>query len=66
MSSWQCFYSWANPYLSSTLNQRVRISVRLHGLARDAQCSARSLYADDSAEGAYVSGGGSAQCRIVQ
>lgn len=66
ISSWQCFYSWAFPYWSSTLNQRVRIAVRLRGVAYASFCSARSLHASDSAAGAYVNSGGSAQCRIVQ
>lgn len=66
MSSWQCCYSWAYPYWSSTLNQRVRIAVRLRGSAYYALCSARSLSANDSAANTYVSYGGSAQCRIVQ
>lgn len=66
MSSWQCFYSWAFPYWSSTLNQRVRIAVRLRGIATSALCSARSLYAYYSAAATIVSDGGSAQCRIVQ
>ena len=66
MSSWQCFYSWANPYWSSTLNQRVRIAVRLRGKAYYVNCSARFLNASYSAEAVNVSDGGSAQCRIVQ
>lgn len=66
MSSWQCFYSWAFPYWSFTLNQRVRIAVRLRGHAATSKCSARSLYAYGSAAGTYVYYGGSAQCRIVQ
>ena len=66
MSSWQCFYSWAYPYWSSTLNQRVRIAVRLRGYAHSAICSARYLYASYSAAYTYVHYGGSAQCRIVQ
>ena len=66
MSSWQCFYSLANPYWSSTLNQRVRIAVRLRGYAYFAYCSARFLYAHASAAYTGVSAGGSAQCRIVQ
>ena len=66
LSSWQCFYSWAYPYWSSTLNQRVRIAVRLRGHAHDASCSARSLSANGSAAFTYVYHGGSAQCRIVQ
>ena len=66
MSSWQCFYSWAFSYWSSTLNQRVRISVRLRGFAHDAYCSARSLYAAFSAADTHVAFGGSAQCCIVQ
>lgn len=66
LSSWQCFYSWAFPYWSSTLNQRVRIAVRLRGAAISSLCSARSLHASHSAAFAYVSAGGSAQCRIVQ
>ena len=66
LSSWQCFYSWAYPYWSSTLNQRVRIAVRLRGHARHASCSARSLNASYSAAATYVTFGGSAQCRIVQ
>lgn len=65
MSSWQCFYSWVYPYWSSTLNQRVRIAVRLRGAAAVAGCSARSLYAFDSAAYTHVAYGGSAQCRIV-
>ena len=66
ISSWQCFYSWAYPYWSSTLNQRVRISVRLRGHAHFAFCSARSLRALNSAASTSVSYGVSAQCRIVQ
>lgn len=66
LSSWQCFYSWAFPYWSSTLNQRVRIAVRLRGYAHTASCSARFLYASGSAANTYVFYGGSAQCRIVQ
>ena len=66
LSSWQCFYSWAYPYWSSTLNQRVRIAVRLRGFAYYATCSARCLYAYYSAAYPNVTFGGSAQCRIVQ
>ena len=66
ISSWQCFYSWAFSYWSSTINQRVRIAVRLRGFADISKCSARSLYALSSASSTYVYYGGSAQCRIVQ
>ena len=66
LSSWQCCYSWAYPYWSSTLNQRVRIAVRLRGYANYAYCSARFLAAAYSAADTYVHFGGSAQCRIVQ
>lgn len=66
LSSWQCFYSWVYPYWSSTLNQRVRIAVRLRGSAAFALCSARSLFASNSAADTSVTIGGSAQCRIVQ
>ena len=66
MGSWQCFYSWAFPYWSSTINQRVRIAVRLRGTAGISICSARYLYANNSAAAATVHTGGSAQCRIVQ
>lgn len=66
MGSLQSFYSWAFPYWSSTLNQRVRIAVRLRGHAAFSVCSARSLYANSSAANTYVYAGGSAQCRIVQ
>ena len=66
ISSWQCFYSWAFPYWSSTLNQRVRIAVRLRGAASTAKCSARYLNASYSAAHTHVFNGGSAQCRIVQ
>lgn len=66
MGSWQCFYSWAFPYWSSTINHRVRIAVRLRGIAYASVCSARSLSASTSAASTYVSSGGSAQCRIVQ
>ena len=66
LSSWQCLYSWSYPYWSSTLNQRVRIAVRLRGHAADAICSARFLFASNSAASASVYYGGSAQCRIVQ
>lgn len=66
LSSWQCFYSWAFPYWRSTLNQRVRIAVRLRGDAYYAKWSARSLNASTSAAYTYVYHGGSAQCRIVQ
>lgn len=66
MSSWQCFYSWATPYWSVTLNQRVRIAVRLRGHARHAYCSARYLDANYWAAFTSVIYGGSAQCRIVQ
>ena len=66
ISSWQCFYSWTYPYWSSTLNQRVRIAVRLRGYASNSLCSARFLNANYSAANAGVIIGGSAQCRIVQ
>ena len=66
MGSWQCFYSWAFPYWSSTINHRVRIAVRLRGNAGNSKGSARSLYAYHSAADTHVSYGGSAQCRIVQ
>lgn len=66
IGSWQSFYSWAFSYWSSTINQRVRIALRLRGYANNASCSARSLYARNSAADAYVIYGGSAQCRIVQ
>lgn len=66
LSSWQCFYSWAFPYWSSTLNQRVRIAVRLRGSASASTCSARYLSAHNSAAYTCVDYGGSAQCRIVQ
>lgn len=66
LSSWQCFFSWAYPYWSSTLNQRVRIAVRLRGHASHALCSARFLSAHNSASSTHVHDGGSAQCRIVQ
>ena len=66
LSSWQCFYSWAFSYWSTTLNQRVRIAVRLRGYASNSKCSARALYAHNSASNTYVNAGGSAQCRIVQ
>lgn len=66
VSSWQCFYSWAFPYWSSTLNQRVRIAVRLRGYADISVCSARYLSANHSAANTFVFYGGSAQCRIVQ
>lgn len=66
MGSWQCFYSWAFPYWSSTLNQRVRIAVRLRGDAHASACTARSLYDYHSAADTHVRYGGSAQCRIVQ
>ena len=66
MSSWQCLFSWAFPYWGSSLNQRVRIAVRVRGYAAAASCSARSLYADNSAAIPDKPIGGSAQCRIVQ
>lgn len=66
MCSWQCCYSWTYPYWSSTLNQRVRIAVRLRGYAKDAKCSARCLDAYDSTAIVGVYDSGSAQCRIVQ
>lgn len=66
VGSWQCFYSSAFPYWSSTLNKRVRIAVRLRGNAYNARCSARSLNAAPSAAFTSVAYGGSAQCRIVQ
>lgn len=66
LSSWQCFFSWAFSYWSTTLNQRVRIAVRLRGYANDSRCSARSLDANGSASATHVANGGSAQCRIVQ
>lgn len=66
IGSWQSFYSWAFSYWSSVINQRVRIAVRLRGSAYTASCSARSLYARNSAADTYVIYGGSAQCRIVQ
>ena len=66
LSSWQCFYSWSFPYWSFTLNQRVRIAVRLRVSAHYEICSARSLNATYSAADTSVFHGGSAQCRIVQ
>lgn len=66
IGSWQSFYSWAFSYWSSVINQRVRIAVRLRGIAYNASCSARSLTASYSAAATYVNYGGSAQCRIVQ
>lgn len=66
MSSWQCLYTWSFPYWSSTLNQRVRIAVRLRGNAISAECSARFLNANSSAASTDVFYGGSAQCRILQ
>ena len=66
LSSWQCFYSWAFPFWGATLNQRVRIAVRLRGYANTSKCSARCLHAHFSAADTYVYLGGSAQCRIVQ
>lgn len=66
LSSWQCFYSWAFSYWSTTLNQRVRIAVRLRGYALNSICSARFLDAYYSALSTDVNNGGSAQCRIVQ
>lgn len=66
LSSWQCFYSWTFPYWSYTLNQRVRIAVRLRGYANSSACSARCLNAGNSAADAFVFHGVSAQCRIVQ
>lgn len=66
LSSWQCFYSWAFPFWSTTLNQRVRIAVRLRGYASISRCSARYLAANYSASDTHVLYGGSAQCRIVQ
>nr|DAJ92890.1 MAG TPA: hypothetical protein [Caudoviricetes sp.] len=66
ISSWQCFYSWAFSYWSSTINQRVRIAVRLRGHANASKCSARFLIAYNSASDTNVFNGGSAQCRIVQ
>lgn len=66
IGSWQSFYSWAFSYWSSTINQRVRIAVRLRGYASIASCSARFLFASYSAAGTSVYYGGSAQCRIVQ
>ena len=66
LSSWQCFYSWAFSYWSTTLNQRVRIAVRLRGAAYSSACSARFLYASRSASTTGVYFGVSAQCRIVQ
>lgn len=66
LSSWQCFYSWAFPNWSTTLNQRVRTAVRLRGIADSSKCSARFLHAYYSASLTAVTDGGSAQCRIVQ
>lgn len=66
ISSWQCFHSWVKPDWSSTLNQRIRIAVRLRGAAYFARCSARFLHAAYSAVYAYVNYCVSAQCRIVQ
>lgn len=66
MSSWQCFYSWAYPYWSSNLNQRVRIAVRLRSHAHFTLCSARSLTVSYLASIMNINSCGSAQCRIVQ
>ncbi len=66
IDSYQCCYGWTEPYWLDRYGQRVRIAVRLRGFAYYAKCSARSLYAHNSAAYTYVAFGGSAQCRIVQ
>lgn len=66
LSSWQCLYSWAYPYWSSTLNQRMRIAVRFRGYAAYGICAPRSLAAHIAVSTTTVYIGGSAQCRIVQ
>lgn len=66
IDSYQCCYGWTEPYWLDRYGQRVRIAVRLRGNAHAASCSARSLFANDSAANTSVSYGGSAQCRIVQ
>lgn len=58
ISSWQCFFSWTDPRWSSTLNQRVRIAVRLRGSAYNNICSARFLAAYGSASNTDFAYGG--------
>ena len=66
IDSYQCCYGWTELYWLDRYGQRVRIAVRLRGLAYLADCSPRSLHATNSAAIAGVIYGGSAQCRIVQ
>lgn len=66
IDSYQCCYGWTEPYWLDQYGQRIRIAVRLRGVAYSAECSARFLNAYTSAAYTYVFDGGSAQCRIVQ
>ena len=66
LSSWQCFYTWAFPYWSSKLNQRVRIGLRLRGVSAYAISSPRSLDFFYSVASTHSYFGGSALCRIAE
>ena len=66
IDSYQCCYGWTEPYWLDRYGQRVRIAVRLRGIASTANCSPRALHAAHSAAITRVTDGGSAQCRIVQ
>ena len=66
LASWQGCFGDPNTYWSGTIDQRLRIALRLRGYAYDANCSRRCLAASISVAAADLYYGGSAQCRIVQ
>ncbi len=66
LASWQCCFGDTNTYWSGTIDQRLRIALRLRGAANYALCSRRFLHAFTSAAITSLHVGGSAQCRIVQ
>lgn len=66
LSSYQCFYTWAYPYWSKTLNERVRIGLRLRGHSHSAACSSRHLHCHYSVGSTDSNYGCSALCRIAE
>lgn len=65
-SSWQCFFSYSFPNWSTTLGDRVRISVCPRGRAALSSSGIRCINAANPVSSKSVIFGGSVQCRIVQ
>ena len=53
-------------WYSSTVNQRIRLAVRLGGVAYWGNAGSRSLLAYNSVRAAYRNAGGSAQCLFTK